>query len=65
MKTKHINLSISQEMFLRSVIRSEIMRKYVVIDAFRSVGHDTTWLRDDIFELKTLFRQLFGKPFRI
>lgn len=65
MKTKQINLSISQEIFLRSVIRSEIKRKHVVIDAYRSVGYDTTWLRDDIFELKTLFRQLFGEPFRI
>lgn len=52
-------------MFLRSVIRSEISRKFVLIDTFRSVGSDITWLRDDIFELKTLYRQLFGEPFRI
>lgn len=65
MKAKKIILSISQEMFLRSTIRQEIMRKYVLIDTFRSVGSDISWLREDIFELKTLYRQLFGEPFRV
>lgn len=65
MKTKKFIFSISQEIFLSSTIRSEIMRKYAFIDAFRSVGSDTTLLRDDIFELKALYRQLFGEPFRI
>lgn len=65
MKIIKICLSVSQEMFLRSSIRQEIFRKYVVLDTYRSDGIDISSIRDDIFELKTLYRQLTGEPFRI
>lgn len=65
MKTIQINLSVIQELFLRSSIRNEILRKYVVLDTYRSEGIDVSSVHDDIFELKTLYRQLTGKPFRV
>lgn len=65
MKTKTILLSLSQELFLRSVIRSSIIRKYVVLDSLNIAGKDTTMFREDIFELKTLYRNLFDEPFTI
>lgn len=65
MKTFQINLSVNQEMFLRSSIRQEIFRKYVVLDTYRSEGIDVTSVHDDIFELKTLYRQITGEPFRV
>lgn len=65
MKTKTILLSSSQELFLRSVIRSSIIRKYVVLDSLNIAGKDTTMFREDIFELKTLYRNLFDEPFII
>lgn len=65
MKTKTILLSLSQELFLRSVIRSSIIRKYVVLDSLNIAGKDTTMFREDIFELKTLYRNLFDEPFII
>lgn len=65
MKTIKICLSVTQEMFLRSSIRQEIFRKYVVMDTYRSEGIDITSIREDIFELKTLYRQLTGESFRV
>lgn len=65
MKTKTILLSLSQELFLRSVIRSSIIRKYVVLDSLNIAGKDTTMFREDIFELKTLYRNLFDEPFTV
>lgn len=65
MKTIEISLSVTQEMFLRSSIRREIFRKYVVLDVHRSAGIDVTSTYDDIFELKTLYRQITGEPFNV
>lgn len=65
MKTFKISLSVTQEMFLRSSIRQEIFRKYVALDSYRIAGIDISSIRDDIFELKTLYRQLTGKPFLV
>ena len=65
MKTIEISLSVAQEMFLRSSISQEIFRKYVVLDTYRSEGNDISSILEDIFELKTLYRQLSGHPFRI
>lgn len=65
MKTIEISLSVTQEMFLCSSIRREIFRKYVVLDAYRSAVIDVTSTYDDIFELKTLYRQITGKPFNV
>lgn len=65
MKTLTILLSSSQELFLRSVIRSSIFRKYVVLDSLNIAGKDTTMFREDIFELKSLYRQITGEPFNV
>lgn len=65
MKTIQINLSVTQEMFLRSSIRQEIFRKYVVLDTYRTEGIDVSSVYDDIFELETLYRLLTGEPFRV
>lgn len=65
MKTIQINLSVNQEMFLRSSIRQEIFRKYVVLDTYRSEGIVVSSVYDDISELKTLYRQLTGESFRV
>lgn len=65
MKTIKISLSLDLEMFLRSSIRQEIFRKYVLIDTGLSEGIDISPLRDDIFELKTLYRQITGHSFRV
>ena len=65
METKIINLSVSQELLLRSAIRKEIMRNYVFLDTCHSEGIDDSLILDDIFELKTLYRQITGRPFRI
>lgn len=65
MKTIEISLSVTQEMFLRSSIRQEIFRKYVFLDTYRSEGIDVSFIRDDISQLKTLYRQLTGQPFNI
>lgn len=65
MKTFQIKLSVNQEMFLRSSIRQEIFRKYVVLDSYRSNGIDVSSVHDDILELKLLYRQLTGEPFRV
>lgn len=64
MRTIEISLSVAQEKFLRSSIRQEIFRKYVALDTYRSDGIDISSIREDIFELKTLYRQLTGLPFR-
>ena len=64
MKTEMINLSVSEELFLRYAIRVQIMRKYDVLDALSLSGSDVTWVRDDISELQTLYRKLFGIPFK-
>lgn len=65
MKTFKLSLSVTQEMFLRSSIRQEIFRKYVVLDAHRTAGIDVSSILDDIFELKTLYRQITGEPFMV
>lgn len=65
MKTIEICLFVSQEKFLRSFIRQEIFRKYVFLDTYRSEGIDISSIRDDIFQLKSLYRQLTGQPFKI
>lgn len=65
MKTIQINLSVYQEMFLRSSIRENIFRKYVLLDKYRSEGIDVSSVHDDIKELETLYRQLTGKPFSV
>lgn len=65
MKTITINLSVIQDLFLRSSIRKEILHNYALLDYYRSEGIDISSVIDDIFELKTLYRQLTGKPFRI
>ena len=64
MKTIKLSLSASQDLFLRSTIRREILRKYVTLVDYSALNLDITVLNDDIFELKTLYRQLTGKPFR-
>lgn len=65
MNTFEISLSVTQEMFLRSSIRREIFRKYVVLDAYRSAGIDVTSTYDDIFPLISLYRQITGEPFNV
>lgn len=63
MKAKTILISTSQELFLRSTIRAAIMRKYVVLDSLNIAGKNTIMFREDLFELKALYRELFDEPF--
>lgn len=65
MKIIQISLSVTQDLLLRSSIRKEILHNYALLDYYRSERIDISSIIDDIFELKTLYRQLTGKPFRI
>lgn len=65
MRTIQLSLSVTQDLLLRSFIRKAIQHNYVLLDYYRSEGIDNSSVLDDIFELKTLYRQLTGKPFRI
>lgn len=64
MKTEKKNFSTYQEIFLKSRIRREIYHLNTLIECYFSDVSDSTFIRDKIIELKTLYRQLFGKPFR-
>lgn len=54
------NFSVYQELFLSSHIRREVKRLQKLVLSYRVSGLDTSILEDNIFELKTLYRQLFG-----
>lgn len=54
------NFSVYQELFLSSHIRREVKRLQKLVLSYRVSGLDTSILKDNIFELKTLYRQLFG-----
>ena len=60
-----ISLSVTQDLLLRSSIRKALQHNYALLDFYSSEGLDTSPIIDDIFELKSLYRQLTGKPFRI
>lgn len=65
MRNIQFSLSFTQDLLLRTLIREGILHYYALIDYYRSEGIDTSSVIDDIFELKTLYRLLTGKPFRL
>lgn len=58
-----ITLSEYQEVFLIQHIRKEVARLSKLVVSYRADGLDTSRLRDYIFEMKTLYRQLLGVPY--
>lgn len=58
-----INLSEYQEVFLIQHIRKEVARLSKLVVSYRASGLDTSLLRDYIFEMKTLYRQILGVPY--
>ena len=64
MRNIKISLSVTQDLFLRSSIRKEIQHNYALLDYYRSECIDISPIIDDIFDLKSLYRQLTGKPFK-
>lgn len=64
MKTIKLNLSVIQQLLIRSLIRKEIHRQYALLDFYLCEGLDVSPIHEDIFELKTLYRQFTGEPFR-
>lgn len=59
------NFSVYQEVFLRSRIRSEIMRLDSLVRATRLEGIESSMLVDNILDLKRLYRKLFDEFFRM
>lgn len=64
METKHIDLSVYQENFLRFHIRSEILRLTSLLTFKRVAGRDSPKLLVNIDELKTLYLQIFREPYK-
>lgn len=60
-----LELSVEQEVFLRNVISKEVKRLSNLVSHYRCEGLDTSILRDDILEMKNLYRQLLGVPFEM
>lgn len=58
-----IDFSVEQELFLTCAIRREIKRLSKLVVSYRLNGLDSSILKEDIFEMKTLYRQLFGIPY--
>ena len=56
-------LSLYQEIFLRSHIRSEIKHLGEKIKSFRSIGIDTSMMENNILELKILYHRLLDEDF--
>lgn len=56
-------ISLYQEIFLRSHIRSEIKHLDEKIKSFRSIGIDTSMMENNILELKILYHRLLDEDF--
>lgn len=64
METKSINVTIEQEILLRSIIRNAIIRYHNLLEDNRFDFCDVNYIRGNITDLKALYLQLSGHPFR-
>lgn len=59
-----IKLSVYQEIFLRSHIRTEIKRLDKIIESYRSQGLETSMVINNKLDMEQLYHRLLDEYFR-
>lgn len=59
-----IKLSVYQEIFLRSHIRTEIKRLDKIIESYRRQGLETSMVINNKLDMEQLYHRLLGEYFR-